>query len=129
MIVFWRYWLLQVPGWGVLTAVLLLAHRYFALSYGWALVIFGAWLVKDWALYPVLKVHYQFRAEQPAESLLGHRATAEQPLRPRGYVRLRGELWRARVGDGERIEPGEEVVVEGVDGLTLLVKRPERGRR
>jgi membrane protein implicated in regulation of membrane protease activity len=123
--VFWRYWLLQVPGWGVLTAALVLVHRYFDLSYGWALVIFAAWLLKDWALYPVLKEHFELRHEEPAQSMVGQRAIAEQPLRPRGYVRLRGELWRADVGEGDGIEPGAEVVVVGVEGLILRVKRAE----
>lgn len=126
MTVFWRYWLLQVPGWGVLVAVLVLAHRYFELSYRWGLVIFGAWLLKDLAIYPVLKKHYEFRAEEPTESMVGRHAVAEQPLRPRGYVSLRGELWLADVGEGARVERGEEVVVEAVDGLTLRVRLLER---
>jgi membrane protein implicated in regulation of membrane protease activity len=122
-----RYWLLQVPGWGVLIAALLLSHRYAGLSYGWALVVFGVWLLKDWALYPVLKKHYRLRNEEPAEAMLGRRATAEQPLHPRGYVRLHGELWLADAADGAPIERGEEVVIEGVDGLTLRVRRSESG--
>jgi membrane protein implicated in regulation of membrane protease activity len=123
--VFWRYWLLQVPGWGVLVALLALAHRYLALPRGWAFVLFGAWLLKDWAIYPVLKKHYDLRAEEPTDRLLGKHGVAEQPLRPRGYVRLRGELWLADVGDGPAVEPEEEVVVEAVEGLTLRVKRVE----
>jgi membrane-bound serine protease (ClpP class) len=38
-----------------------------------------------------------------------------------GWVRVAGELWRARGAEGAR--PGERVTVEGVDGLTLLVRR------
>lgn len=38
-----------------------------------------------------------------------------------GWVRVAGELWRARGTEGAR--PGEQVTVEAVDGLTLLVRR------
>jgi membrane protein implicated in regulation of membrane protease activity len=38
-----------------------------------------------------------------------------------GWVRVNGELWRAR--GAEEARPGEAVVVEAVEGLTLLVRR------
>jgi membrane protein implicated in regulation of membrane protease activity len=121
--VFWRYWLLQVPGWGVLAAALLLAHRYLGLSVPWAVAIFAAWFLKDWAIYPLLKSHYRLRAEPPSEGLVGRSAIAREPLRPMGYVELRGELWLAELVKGERaVEPGEEVTVQAVDGLTLRVR-------
>lgn len=125
MTVFWRYWLLQIPGWGVLVALLLLAHRYFGLSYKWALILFGAWFLKDVAIYPILKKHYQLRADEPMESMLGQHGVAEQRLHPRGYVSVRGELWLADAGEGGSVESGEEVVVEAVDGLMLRVRRAE----
>jgi membrane protein implicated in regulation of membrane protease activity len=121
--VFWRYWLLQIPGWGVLIVALIAAHRYFGLSLSWAAVIFAAWFLKDWAIYPLLKNHYRFRVEPPAGSLIGRRATAREPLRPTGYVLLRGELWLAEVVKGEGpVAAGDEVTVEAVEGLTLRVR-------
>jgi membrane protein implicated in regulation of membrane protease activity len=45
-------------------------------------------------------------------------------LTSRDRVQIRGTSYRARVLDGG---PGDEVVVEGVEGMTLLVrKRPAR---
>ena len=122
--VFWRYWLLQVPGWGVLVVALVGANRYLGLSLFSAIVIFVAWFLKDWAIYPILKNHYRFRIEPPSDRLLGRKATAREPLRPLGYVQLRGELWSAEVvKGGDPVEVGEEVTVEAVDGLTLRVRR------
>jgi membrane protein implicated in regulation of membrane protease activity len=127
--VFWRYWLLQIPGWGVLAVGLVAAHRYLGLSTFWAVVVFVGWLLKDWAIYPVLKEHYRFRAESPAESLRGRKARAREPLRPTGYVELRGELWLAEVvKDGGPVEAGDEVTIESVDGLTLRVRREPTAR-
>ena len=42
-------------------------------------------------------------------------------VRGDGLVYVNGELWQARAADGSRLEPGEHVTVEGVDGLTLTV--------
>jgi membrane protein implicated in regulation of membrane protease activity len=127
--VFWRYWLLQVPGWGVLIVALLGANRYLGLSLLWAAAVFVAWFLKDWAIYPILKNHYRFRVDAPSDQLVGRLATAREPLRPRGYVQLRGELWLAEVVNGcGPVEAGGEVRVEAVDGLTLRV-RPAPGAR
>lgn len=54
-----------------------------------------------------------------AEALVGQKAVVVTPLRPAGQVRVAGELWAARSEMGA--EPGEEVVVRAVEGLTLLV--------
>jgi membrane protein implicated in regulation of membrane protease activity len=127
--VFWRYWLLQVPGWGVLVVALVAANRYLGLSVGWAIVVFVAWFLKDWAIYPILKNHYRFRVEAPSDRLIGRQATARQPLRPTGYVQLKGELWLAEVvKDGAPVEEGDEVTIEAVEGLTLRVRRAPSDR-
>jgi membrane-bound ClpP family serine protease len=55
-------------------------------------------------------------------SLIGSTGVAVDQLSPSGYVRINGELWRARVIENDStIEKGETVVVKGVDGLTLTV--------
>lgn len=124
MTVFWRYWLLQVPGWIILGALLVAARHYIELPFGWALTVFGLWLLKDVAFYPILARHYQTREDGPHRALVGAHGVAREPLEPSGYVSLRGELWRAELADGEAVGPGEEVVVESVEGLTLRVRRP-----
>jgi membrane protein implicated in regulation of membrane protease activity len=55
------------------------------------------------------------------ETLLGARARVVTPCRPSGQVHVHGELWQARCDEGA--DPGEEVQVESVDGLTLIVSR------
>jgi membrane-bound serine protease (ClpP class) len=59
------------------------------------------------------------RAVTGAEALVGSTAVVVSPLRPVGQVRVAGELWAARSAAGA--DPGDEVVVRGLDGLTLLV--------
>jgi membrane-bound serine protease (ClpP class) len=57
---------------------------------------------------------------------LGEMRSASAPV---GRVLVDGALWRARVWDAgepdEEVRPGDPVVVERVDGLTLTVRRAE----
>jgi membrane-bound serine protease (ClpP class) len=54
-------------------------------------------------------------------TLVGRTAVVRTRLQPRGQVYLHGELWQAEAAEGEDLGPGREVVVEGVEGLTLRV--------
>jgi len=56
-----------------------------------------------------------------AERLVGAEGVAMSDCRPRGQVRVHGERWQAVCDDGA--DAGEPVVVEGVSGLTLQVRR------
>ncbi len=56
------------------------------------------------------------------EGLLGQTAIARTNLNPTGTVFVAGELWNARAED-QVIRPGEEVVITGVEGLRLRVRR------
>jgi membrane protein implicated in regulation of membrane protease activity len=53
------------------------------------------------------------------ERMIGRTAVTIGECRPRGQVRLDGEIWEARCADGAG--PGEMVVVTGREKLTLLV--------
>ena len=55
------------------------------------------------------------------ETLVGETGRVVVPCRPRGQVRVQGELWRAHCAEGADV--GEEVRVVGLDGLTLTVER------
>src|SRR5499426_2828326 len=59
-----------------------------------------------------------------AEGLVGRTATVRERLGPEGQVMVSGELWRA-VAEGEPLEPGAQVRIVGVDGLTLKVAKAE----
>jgi len=63
------------------------------------------------------------RAAVGAEALLGERGVVVSQT----HVRVRGELWRAR--SATQLDPGEEVEVAEVDGLTLEVRPLRRAPR
>jgi membrane-bound serine protease (ClpP class) len=73
----------------------------------------------------VLVLGAAFRARRThrhtgAASLVGRRALALEALAPRGRVRLDAEVWNAEAAGA--IEVGAEVIVTGVEGLTLRVR-------
>jgi len=59
-----------------------------------------------------------------AEGLVGKTAIVRERLGPEGQVMVSGEIWRA-VADGEPLEPGAQVRIVAVDGLTLKVTKAE----
>jgi membrane protein implicated in regulation of membrane protease activity len=92
----------------------------FVLPSPWGIVAVVAGGVIDIAESVVmLRWSRRRRAATGAEALIGETAVVVTPCRPLGQVRIEGERWAARSEAGA--DPGDEVVVRAVDGLTLLV--------
>jgi membrane-bound serine protease (ClpP class) len=60
------------------------------------------------------------KASVGVESMVGKRGTVVNDLWPEGQIKVGGELWRARCEGG--CESGTDVVVRGIEGLTLVVE-------
>ncbi len=60
-----------------------------------------------------------------AEGMIGRIAIAKTPLAPTGTVLAEGELWTA-IAEGDKISPGEEVIISKVEELKLWVARKSR---
>ena len=112
----------QVPSW-VLTAA---GGWWLTTSLdapGWVAVgLPVAWFIKDMALYPLLRTAYEIDDTPPIARLVGRVGTAVQRLAPGGYVRVRGELWRAEADAGDAVEPEAPVEVVAAAGMTLRVR-------
>ena len=61
----------------------------------------------------------RWRPRTGAEAMIGETAQVVTECRPRGHVRVRGELWEAVANKGA--DPGDTVKIEAIDGLTLVV--------
>lgn len=120
-----RYALYQMPG-ALLAAVVLLGlHGVDLISATFAWVLFALWIAKEGILYPLTRRAYDDSTAGMvgAERLLGAPGVAEEDLDPAGYVRVRGELWRAEAPAGAR--RGARVRVQGLRDLTLLVREED----
>lgn len=118
--VFWAYVVLQVPDIILASLILFVLHRWAGLPFGWAVGAFVVWIVKDIAMYPLVRGAFA-PARTGAETFIGARGIVADALAPLGYIRLDGELWRAESRPRQAIPAGAPVVVRAVQGLTFLV--------
>jgi membrane protein implicated in regulation of membrane protease activity len=117
-----KYLIFQFPGWVFAGTGLFLAERWQWMPPWLAIVCFCGWVVKDLLLYPFLR-----RAYEPditgAARLIGARGIAEGDLTPHGYIRVRGELWRAVVSPADRVaKAGAEVEIVNADRMEVAVR-------
>jgi membrane protein implicated in regulation of membrane protease activity len=119
---FGKYVLLQVPGWLIAALLLLSMQQWFAFSSWVAYAGVAAWMLKDFALYPLVRTAYDFDVKTGVEQLIGAQGMVQNELAPRGKIRVRGELWSAEIEPGAQpLAQGEQVRVLGAQGLTLIV--------
>ncbi len=117
-----RYLLYQVPGWALAAVVLGALMEWIRLPWVAALGALAIMVLKDLALYPVMRRSYE-PAPYGVAQLVGEEAVVVETLAPSGYVRIRGELWHAEAADSGTIPAGSKVRVRAVRDMTLLVIR------
>jgi membrane-bound ClpP family serine protease len=89
-------------------------------------VFFIVWLVKDFAFYRWVRHAYETTAKTGTEALVGAQAVAQERLDPGGYVKVRGELWKARAHPADQpIHQNSEVKVRAASGSSLIVSATE----
>ena len=107
----------------VLTLAIVLA---FFVPWPWNVLVLGLGVVAEageivWGR----RLAKRWRPRTGAEAIVGLEAEVASACRPRGQVRVLGELWEATCEEGA--DAGDIVQVTQVDGLTLVVK-PVKGR-
>ena len=117
-----RYILLNIPEFVAMILILIVIQYWVAIP-DWLLwSIIGFWIVKDVVLFPFIWRAYDWGRAGKSRSMAGEHGVAREKLAPAGYVKIRGELWRAeRIGEGQPIEAGQRVRVIKMEGLTLFV--------
>ncbi|HEY5649694.1 MAG TPA: NfeD family protein [Nitrospiria bacterium] len=119
---FLKYLLFQVPGWVILALILFPLWKWEWISGTIALLVFGLGILKDFILFPWLRKAYEPDSRSGAERLIGSRGLVQEPLDPRGYVRVNGELWQAESeAPGKTLPSGTRIEVTGGKGLLLKV--------
>lgn len=119
---FTYYLLLQIPGWLLGIIVLGYVQHWVDLSQGSVVMLLIAWIGKDFVLYPLVKTAYDLEVKTGTAQLIGETGTATTAIDPHGYVRIKGELWRAQLAtDAQPIGKGTPIRVHAAAGLTLFV--------
>jgi membrane protein implicated in regulation of membrane protease activity len=98
----------------------------FVLPGPWNVILFCVALVFE-AGEIVLWMRFleRYRVQGGVEGMIGERATVIERCDPGGLVRVRGEVWKARMEGSDHLLEGERGAVVSVDGLTVTI-RPER---
>jgi membrane protein implicated in regulation of membrane protease activity len=124
-----RYFLLQIPGWVVVGALLAALHRWLGIPLWIAVAVWVIYVLKDFVLYPYLRLAYHTHSPSGAERLIGQVGVARQALEPggpEGYVQIAGELWQARAsGQSKAVPAGGRIRIAGAEGLVLIVSAEE----
>jgi membrane protein implicated in regulation of membrane protease activity len=117
-----KYLLFQIPGWIIAAAVLTALVHWELLTKGIAVLCFFGWLLKDLLLYPFFRRAYEPGVTGSAR-LVGSKGIAEGDLTPKGYIRVRGELWRAVASPADHVlRSGTEVEIIGAERMEVFVR-------
>ena len=118
-----RYLRFQIPGWLIAVALFALVRHWNLLAEWLALLALAVWVIKDFALYPFVRLAYETNTPTGSQLLVGAKGVVEQDLAPEGYVRVRGELWRAvpEVTD-QQISSGTRVEILNVERMKMIVR-------
>ena len=92
---------IHVPWWGLALLMLALA-------------------VVAYVTYRIGKGTFFIKPRGALESLIGCEGVVVKALAPAGYIKVRGELWKA-VCEEYECRNGDVVEVLGVEGITLIV--------
>ena len=119
-----KYTVLHVAELVVVVLALVLARNYLAVPTWLMITVPAVWLLKDLALFPMVWRAYAVGDNRPVKDLMGLEATVIAGLDPVGYVRVRGELWRAEIRDPRfPTKRGDTAIVVDIKGMTLIVER------
>lgn len=122
--IYLRYILLNIPALAAVILILNIIQHWVVLPAWLFWSILGFWIIKDVVLFPVVWRAYDWDRPGRSRSMIGEQGVARDRLAPSGYVRVRGELWRAeKLGDGPPIEAGQSVKIVKMEGLTLFVEQ------
>jgi len=106
----------------ILGSLILFNTPLYAVSRG--LIVSVALVTAGFFAFAIRKA-LQAQRRQPTtgqEGIIGATAVARSDLNPTGMVWVSGELWRAEA-EGEPVAAGEKVMVVGVEGLVLRVRK------
>ncbi len=118
-----KYTLYQIPDTALAFLVLWILVEWAGVSPRLAGSLAILWILKDILMFPVLWRSFGGTDASDPHSFVGAEGLVTKTCGPDGYVRVRGETWKAESEErGTVIDAGVRVVVTGNQGLTLYVK-------
>ncbi|MBN1546662.1 MAG: hypothetical protein JW902_08395 [Syntrophaceae bacterium] len=119
-----RYILFQIPEFVLFVTALLLADRWMVIPswFFWGFIVFL--ILKDAVIFPFIWHVYDNQDTKRTRQLIGRKGTVVVSLKPTGFVRVNGELWKAEALEKDSsIGQEEAIIVKDVRRLCLIVDR------
>ncbi len=121
-----RYTLMQLPEMVIVVLLVTLLGQWTIIPWWAVLIVIALWVIVNIIMFPFVWRAYDKNTTSP---MFGSQGITADSLSPNGYVRIHGEMWRAKVIEGcSFIQKGETVKVTGIRGLTLIVQ-PETNEK
>jgi membrane protein implicated in regulation of membrane protease activity len=119
-----KYSAVHLTELALLVLALILMDNFIGIPVWLTSAIIVLWIMKDIVLFTKVWRAYAFSDNDPMLQLIGLEATVIVSLDPVGYVRARGELWRAEVRNPLcPAKKGDRTRVIEIKGMTLIVER------
>lgn len=117
------YILLQLPALFIIASIMIFLYHWSNLA-GWIVwAVIGVWLTKDIVLFPFVWPAFDFKRRRGANEIIGEHGWTVDRLNPSGYVRMRGELWKAELANHSLpVGRNSPIKVINLRGLTLIVE-------
>lgn len=84
--------------------------------------ILTAYAVFCYIMYRISHPTILFNPVTAPEAIIGREGVVETGLKPTGYIRVDGELWKATSSGGD-LQKGDTVVITHMEGLELTVEK------
>jgi membrane protein implicated in regulation of membrane protease activity len=97
--------------------------------WAWVALPLGKLLFSVAAYGLLLRRSFERRHATGPLAVVGKTGVVVTPLRPRGQVRVGGEIWQARGASGRDHDAGTIVRIAAIEGSTLFVERVDEERR
>jgi membrane protein implicated in regulation of membrane protease activity len=125
-----KYALIQLVGLVLLVAALIVLGRFIHIPTWVIITVLALWVVKDVVLFPKVWRAYASDDNSPVRELIGSEAIVTHSLDPVGYVKVKGELWKAEIKyPSHPALRGDTTRVVDVRGMTLIVERCDSRER
>lgn len=110
-----------------LAAALIWVLPIFDITLSWwgIALILVAFLGYSYLMYRISHPLILYESISAPEAIIGNKGVVEVDLNPEGYVRVRGELWKASCADGP-LTRGDEVTVTSYKGMRIEVEKKTR---
>ena len=119
-----KYILLEIPDLAILLILLSVLSKFFNISTCLMITIIFIWIAKDIILFPKVWKAYDSNNPSPIEQLIGMEGIVMHPPNPVGYIKVKGELWKAEIRNHKYpVSKGDEIKVCAVKGTTLIIEK------